>query len=265
MLHVDKAVGEDGIGPKFYKYFKNERLSVNNMLSDPIRIDRGIRQGCPSAMIIFIIFINVLLSYVERDSLIKKLYLPWDDNTIVKLIAHADDVNFLVADLVSFNRIKIILSEFLDMTGMRINNMKTSIYNISKTLINSDIEHNYQIVEEIKILGVWHGKNSNKKMVDTIFDKLKREVQKWDGSWFYLPERVTLIKSFLYGKIIYYMYTLDWNLNIYHRIEKIIYEYFWQANYELKKRELLNKTKVCGDGASSTFCNFPCHSKYPWS
>lgn len=79
-------------------------------------------------MIIFIMFINVLLKYVERDSKIQGLSLPWDNDTNVKMIAHADDVNFLVGDLASYNKIKEILNFFTRMTGMNINKDKTSIY-----------------------------------------------------------------------------------------------------------------------------------------
>ena len=102
---------------------------VNGYFTDAFDIYRGVRQGCPLSMLIFIMFQNPLYLAIEKESKIKPFIFPGNS---IKEIGYADDTNLVVSDDQSIIEDFKILNKFEKATNSRVNIDKTRVYGFGK-------------------------------------------------------------------------------------------------------------------------------------
>ena len=102
---------------------------VNGHFSDVFKVYRGVRQGCPLSMLIFLIFQNPLYWAIEYTNRIKRIEV-FGNNT--KEIGYADDTNVIVIDDDSIVEVFKILDCFVKATNSKVNINKTKIYGFGK-------------------------------------------------------------------------------------------------------------------------------------
>ena len=76
---------------KLFCLNKKSCLEINGNILVAFNIGRGIRQGCPLSMLIYVIFKEALYKYIKSCSTIKSLPLPNDN--IIKISGDADDTS----------------------------------------------------------------------------------------------------------------------------------------------------------------------------
>ena len=64
-------------------------------MSDCIKIERGVRQGCPLSPYLFVLSVEVLANAIRRDPSIKGISISQND---VKLGQYADDTTLILVD-----------------------------------------------------------------------------------------------------------------------------------------------------------------------
>ena len=67
----------------------------NGWMSDCIKIERGVRQGCPLSPYLFVLSVEVLANAIRRDPSIKGISISQND---VKLSQYADDTTLILVD-----------------------------------------------------------------------------------------------------------------------------------------------------------------------
>ena len=102
---------------------------INGNLTEPFNIKRGVRQGCPLSMLLFMIFQNPLYVALERARNVKPIELP---NSSVIELGYADDTNVFTSDDRSFLGIFKLFHDFEKATNSRINLRKTKVYGFGK-------------------------------------------------------------------------------------------------------------------------------------
>ena len=140
---VDK-IGMDSFSVAAVKTLYNETVSVlevNGVLSHPINVERGVRQGCPLSALLFILCIEPLLQKIKLSKHVKG-FMSY------KTVAYADDISCLVKRK-SVEALFDIVSDFCDKTQLSINVNKSEILTSKKIPF-------YKSVTETKILGVMH-------------------------------------------------------------------------------------------------------------
>ena len=80
---------------KIFYLFRKSKCLVNGFLTNDIIIKRGVRQGCPLSMLLFIIAQEPLYAAIERSTVIRPFRTP---NCDIKLQGYADDSNIILAD-----------------------------------------------------------------------------------------------------------------------------------------------------------------------
>ena len=70
---------------------KKSCLQINGNILETFDIGRGIRQGCPLSMMLYVLFKESLYRYIKSCSTIKGIQLPNDN--ILKISGYADDTN----------------------------------------------------------------------------------------------------------------------------------------------------------------------------
>lgn len=136
----------------------NERMisfgQINNFLTKPIYIQRGIRQGCPLSALLYVICAEVTARIVEKNQEITGFRLP--NGEYLKQTRYMDDVNYL---LLNFSEIKTVLQLHQDIehiTGAKLSEIKTQIMPLgeAKEIQPPEYLQRY-LVDEIKIYGFY--------------------------------------------------------------------------------------------------------------
>ncbi|XP_023226700.1 uncharacterized protein LOC111627368 [Centruroides sculpturatus] len=221
---------------KLLYYKPYTQINVNGSSSIDVCCDAGVRQGCPSAMLLFVIYIDLLLKNIQTDQMINSIYIPGMTEH-VKFIAHADDISFFLVDQPSANRTVSIIKKFSKLTGMVVNENKCKMMNVYGDL-RCDMM-NVNKVNNANLLGIWYGLNSREKTVEVILQKVESAIEEWDDNWYYMPERVKIINKAVYSRIIYQLYTTSLRISDIKLIERKIFNFVWKKTYEPMSRRMM--------------------------
>ena len=120
-----KTLEKLGFGPQFIKWIKIlykqicSSVKVNGWLTAFIGLERGLRQGCPLSMPLYILTAEILALQIRANEQIQGLTLP-DSKEQVKLSQCADDTTLLVANDRSINEVFKILALSEQASGAKI-------------------------------------------------------------------------------------------------------------------------------------------------
>ena len=129
-----------GIPPSLLKWIQvfltnlTAKLNLNGCLSHSIPVTRGIRQGCPLSMLLFIIGIEPLTRKILSSSEIQGITLG---KSSLKVTHFADDLTLFITHPSSFSKLREILMDFSFFSGLNINDDKTTIISNSPSLLSS--------------------------------------------------------------------------------------------------------------------------------
>ena len=153
------------------------RVAINGVLSEPFKIQRGIRQGDPLSCPIFDLAIEPLACMIREDQNIKGLSIPGIDEPI-KANFFADDTSLYLCETDSFLYAQNLLNDWCRASGAKFNIEKTEIIPIGSTEYRQLVvdtrkinqgdndEFNVRIRvtkdgEAICFLGAWIGNHTN--------------------------------------------------------------------------------------------------------
>ena len=117
-----------GLPPRFTQFVRDThtgttvKFLVNGGLSRCVTVTRGIRQGCPLAPMLFVLGLEPLIAAVERDPEVHGLRLrALDHDKEVTIVAYADDTTVYVAHASQLERVRRLLDDFAQVSGLSIN------------------------------------------------------------------------------------------------------------------------------------------------
>ena len=122
------ALEKFGYGQKFIKMIKicynniQSKIKINGLLSDPFIITRGVRQGCPLSMLLYIIAAEVLTNFIIADANVKGVQIGAHE---IKVINFADDTTIFLRDIDCLPRIQAILNLYEKASSSKINLSKS--------------------------------------------------------------------------------------------------------------------------------------------
>lgn len=77
------------------------KIKINVLLSEPFTLKRGVRQGCPLSMLLYIIAAEVLANFIIVDKRIKSIQIR---NEEIKIVNVADDTTIFLTALTEYNQ-----------------------------------------------------------------------------------------------------------------------------------------------------------------
>ena len=162
---IHKTFEHFGFGHNFRQWIKtifNEGkscISNNGFISEKFNIQRSTRQGDPISPLIFILGLEILFIILRADENIKGVKIEKNE---IKLTAYADDASYFLRDKKSAENLLIQIELFSKISGLEVNRSKSECLLLSYEVDlgeNSDHFLGIPVVENLKILGHFHGKN----------------------------------------------------------------------------------------------------------
>ena len=109
LASIMHALNFFGFGANFQKWIKiiltDRRSCVTNggYMSDFFDMQRGVRQGCPLAPLLFILTVELLAINIRKDDKIHGINIDGYDSAI-KIRQYADDATLFLRDIIDFQR-----------------------------------------------------------------------------------------------------------------------------------------------------------------
>jgi hypothetical protein len=95
-------------------------VGLNGQTSDPFKLTRSIRQGCPLAPFLYLFVANCLGYILEQDVVVSGLKLPENDGDVIDQ-EYADDTNlYLEGSIQNLDYAKRALEVFASASGAKI-------------------------------------------------------------------------------------------------------------------------------------------------
>ena len=221
---------------------------VNGHFSNCFDIKRGVRQGCPLSMLLFILFQNPLYTAFEKSEIIR----PMDINgKNVIQSGYADDTNIITDNDESFLEFFKILNFFEKATNSKINIGKTSVYGFGrwKGRVNWPIEGLKIEVEYFSSLGIIYSENYDTAL-DVIwsktYNKIKNRIPLMANRFFTIYQKAALVNCLISSKLWYisHVYPLPYKYSI--LINREIFHFIWGSYSNPLKRDILYNDKING-------------------
>ena len=174
-------------GSNFRKWIKvifnggQSKIANNGHISESFDISRSTRQGDPISPQIFILGLEILLIALRSDKNIKGFKI---DNNEIKLTAYADDASYFLRDKKSAENLLLRIEQFSKISGLEVNRTKSEclLLGYEVELRHSEEFLGIPVVENLKILGHYHGKNEMICSYQNFYsklDKMKKLLNIW--------------------------------------------------------------------------------------
>ena len=224
----------------------NSKLTINSNIGKPFQVLRGVRQGCPLSMILFIIYQEALYRLIKKSPRIKPLHLPNEQK--IQLLGFADDSNVFITREVDLNVLYSIINKFCLATGAQINMQKTKIMGFGKWSSKSSWSANWLVPEStcLKCLGIYYYKNWETTVKENwliVENKVRTHINCLATRQLTIFQKSIYINCCILSKMIYVSHILPVDKIMAKRITKLLSNYIWNGNYDPIKRVFFIYTK----------------------
>ncbi|KAK2877221.1 hypothetical protein Q8A73_021684, partial [Channa argus] len=181
-------------------------VKCNGSLTDPVPLERSIRQGCPLSAMLYAIAAEPLALSILADPSIRGIETPRGNE--FRLAQYADDINIMVKDKASLRRVMLHLEEYELAAGARVNRAKSCL--VSGPGIDlGEMGRGFQRAgDELRVLGVYMGPNALACTQKTWAGQLaacRSRLLLWKSRRIGIKGKVIIINSLVVPKLVYAM------------------------------------------------------------
>jgi hypothetical protein len=226
-------------------------IKVNDDIGHYFQTLKGLRQGDPMSPILFNIvadMLAVLIARAKEDGQIRGL-VPHLVEGGISVLQYADDtILFMEHDLEKSINMKLILSFFEQLSGLKINYHKSEIYCFGKA---KEVEHDYRTIFgcevgslPFKYLGIpIHYRRLLNKEWKPVEDRFERKLASWLGKMLSYGDRLVLINSVLTSLPMFLLSFFEIPKGVRKRLDFYRSRFFWQSD-DIKKKYRLTKWNI---------------------
>ena len=194
-----KTMEKLGLSKTFIKfieiiYKQNTSMIINNgFLSESIPMSRGLRQGCPLSLPLYVIQSEITTQNINKDTNILGLAIP-NQKEQLKLSQYADDSNFFLKNENSVKNVITYFQKLQKATGSTINYEKTTVLPIN-TMESTNLPKEIKIKQRyqtVKILGIQNWTN--------IIQKITNQTKKLSQRILSLKGKVQIVNTMILSK-----------------------------------------------------------------
>ena len=212
-------------------------------LSRAINVSFSIRQGDPLAMLLYIIYIEPLLIYIERRAVGLTLFGPLGSAQSVSQCAegYCDDLNIVTENDADLVLVDNAVSKFELLSGAILSrNKKCKILGFGRWSRRKNWPLNYvQTVSEIKVFGIFLLNSyieTIKRNWDYRYRKFEQAIYSWSSRRLDLVvQRIEVIKIFALSRIYYIASVLPLSKTTGAKFEKLMGKFIWTSSGKIMR------------------------------
>lgn len=237
-----KTLSRMGINHDFIDFLKTtmrlskSRIALNGQLSEPIAINRSVRQGDPLSMALFVLYLQPLIDNLAAIC----------NGNGESVTAYADDISIILKDASKVQAVINAFRRFGMVSGAKLNLRKTTALKLGQ---NFDTPEELTISEQVKILGIIY-KDTLQQTLQANWDRLWRcmngllwinRSRKID-----IRQRVWLLNTFVCSKLWYVASILPLPECTGKQIKQQISTFIWYGVQHRVRYEQIIKDKQNG-------------------
>ena len=232
-----------GFGPDFLKWITtfysgaNMRIILNDWLTDPIPLQRGVRQGDPLSPLLYVVCVEVLACQVRNSPYIRGFLLPGAKGLQFKVRQYADDTTSFFKDFQSLEHLFRIIAIYERGSGAKLNRSKTEAMWLGAWKSRADEPLGLTWVKKMKVLGV---------VFDTIpveqdnwmpkVNKLEKSVNLWKSRSLSFSGKCLILNILAFSKLFYLARVLVVPKWVLRRVNQAIWPFLWGSKMETVSR-----------------------------
>ena len=230
------------------------QVLVNDFLSNPILLERGVRQGDALSPMLYILCVEVLACKIRASSDLKGFLLPGAGGLEFRVCQYADDTTAFVKDERSLHALFNIIGDFERGSGTKLNKTKTEALWLGAWKDRPDEPLGLSWVKKAKILGnVFGSVNVDRDNWEPRLSKLDQCVSRWKNRSLSLIGKVLILNILGFSKLLFVSAILSPPQWVYDRINRIIWPFLWGSRIETVARKSLVCPETNGGLGSREF------------
>ena len=204
-------------------------IEINGFLSNKIKLEKGVRQGCPLSSLLYVLVVEILASQLRNNSEIIGFKLRSEE---IVSSHYADYVVINILNNKVFKEVWWEIHLFESATGAKFNIKKTSGLWVGKWKNRKDKPMGISWSNEnVKCLGVYFGnRQPEKASLDEIYHKMKTSVQFWKRFYFSKFAKARIIEIFISSKLWYVAKFIAIPEKYYKKFQKLFLEFLNHPN-----------------------------------
>lgn len=227
------------------------RALINGNFTQEFAIQKGVRQGCPLAPLLFAISTQPLIERMKElanSQMVKGLGLPTGERLISRLFA--DDTGiFSSHDPNELEAFSNCLTDFCQASGAKLNEEKTEVlFTGDEANLQHVRDKGWKIIQpgqSIKYLGIQVGVDIGaKEQVAGLMDKMRTKISELQIRWLSFPGRALAVKHLLLPMATYLSSCLLFDATSFKSITQMARDLLWSRK-EGGKKICLTDWKSC--------------------
>ena len=202
----------------------------NGHFTEFVMLEKGVRQGCPLSVYLFILVAELLSIKIRSDDEIKGIQLAKKE---VKISQLADDKYLFLSNPVSIKPVFNTLKSFDMLSGLKANLDKTRFYNIGATEFSKEEMCEYTVEQgNVKLLGLTISKDLLESQHENFSPRVKAMeniLKQWSKRKLSLKGKITVINALALSLIVYPATILEVPSSIISEINAILYKFLWDG------------------------------------
>ena len=242
---LEKAMVFFGIPEPFIKQVKTiyqntlAAVQYNGRVSRFFEVSRGVRQGCPLSLLLYVLGAEILARAIRENKKIKGI--PTGKNQRFKISQFADDTALGVESEEEIKEVEKTIQHFEKESGARLNREKTCAMGLREWSRDSTGQ-SFKWVNQRAYLGVFVGKDMLQAIKDTwqkVTRKLKTAVNLWKARTLSLRARgkALVINTCMVSRTVYTASVFPMPTETLTEINKVIWPFLWNNSPDLVPRE----------------------------
>lgn len=212
---------------------------VNNFISSPFSVERGVRQGCSLSPLLYVLCFETFANKIRNSGEIKGLKLP-GSKLELKLSMYADDSTGIFTSETSIQYFFYYIKLFGKVSGSKINYNKSKGMFLGKWKNRSDHPFGISWVKYHKILGYVFGFNfSVDDIWANLFLKFDQTLNLWKNRKLSFKGKSTVLNSLCLSKLLYYSTANIVPSHYQTLLQRSMFRYIWNSKYEPLARKTL--------------------------
>jgi hypothetical protein len=242
---LEKSLQVFGFGANFVNWvnilYTNINSSVinNGRTTDYFPLERGIRQGCPLSVYLFLLAVELLATHIRNNGEIEGITVF---ETCVKVIQMADDTTAFLKDTKSLKALLQSLFMFAKASGLKLNKTKTEALWLGSQEGSEEEPCGIKWVTQSYSLGFWFITDSEERLSRNFaekFDRFSRALNMWRGRELSLKGKITVVKNIAMPVLLYATSNLPIPEGLIDQVNREVYKFIWNNKPDKISRDTL--------------------------